>query len=493
MKGNAGALYGNAAIGGVINVVTRKSLGEPKAYGSFSAGSYRTTGAFAGYGGTVDDISFDLNLGRNRSAGFSAMNTAQKTYANPDKDSHQNDYASARFEKRISPDIQIGGRLNHSVQDVGYDSGYSWQDVPADTHRFKKTNESASGYVNQALSADWQSKLTVARSEYTYEDTRNGAAWPSNGYTNSLFKGSQNALSWNNSYQVRPETKAVFGADVSEDKFIGTGSQLAYALSRRNRGLYAGLNNHIGRMNLAINVRHERYHLQQENSTTKADYEANTGLVGLGYQVTPAWRLTGTFSSGFSAPTADALSSNPNIRPERHQSQEAGAVYQVRDALLRMVYFKSKATDAIIYDNNYTYINGNIDNEGLEFSGRANVDGFSIKSSVTLQDPRDVTQNLPQARRAKRYGSLDISRSLLGYEAGVKVYAAGARPDSNFNPGVSLPGYAVWSFYASRKIDDHWIARVRLENAFDKQYQLAYGYNTPGRGLYVTLQYSPKQ
>jgi outer membrane cobalamin receptor len=33
---------------------------------------------------------------------------------------------------------------------------------------------------------------------------------------------------------------------------------------------------------------------------------------------------------------------------------------------------------------------------------------------------------------------------------------------------------------------------VKLENAFDRQYQLASGYNTPGRGIYATLQYQPK-
>ena len=99
----------------------------------------------------------------------------------------------------------------------------------------------------------------------------------------------------------------------------------------------------------------------------------------------------------------------------------------------------------------------------------------------------EVTQKSME-RRAKNYGSLDISRSLGLYEAGVRLYASGERPDSL----RTLAGYSLWSFYASRKIDDNWTARLRLENAFDKQYQLAYGYNTPGRGLFATLQYSPK-
>jgi vitamin B12 transporter len=74
---------------------------------------------------------------------------------------------------------------------------------------------------------------------------------------------------------------------------------------------------------------------------------------------------------------------------------------------------------------------------------------------------------------------------------GSRLYATGSRRDSNFTT-TQLSGYSTVAFYVSRKIDNEWTARVKLENAFDREYQLAYGYNTPGRGIYVTLQYHPK-
>jgi vitamin B12 transporter len=229
---------------------------------------------------------------------------------------------------------------------------------------------------------------------------------------------------------------------------------------------------------------------QKESSTAGGNYTANTGLLGLGYQLDSFWILTGTVSSGFSAPTMHAVSSNANIKPEHHHSQEVGATYQVDDMLMRVVYFQSQAKDAIIYNNAFRYINSDIDNKGWELTARAKVQGYSIKSSVTLQDPRDVGQNLSQARRAKAYGSLDVSKMLAGYELGSRLYATGSRRDSNFTT-TQLPGYSTVAFYVSRKIDSEWTARVKLENAFDREYQLAYGYNTPGRGIYATLQYQP--
>jgi vitamin B12 transporter len=55
-----------------------------------------------------------------------------------------------------------------------------------------------------------------------------------------------------------------------------------------------------------------------------------------------------------------------------------------------------------------------------------------------------------------------------------------------------LAGYGLLSIYASKQLTDQWIARVRIDNVQNKAYQLAYGFNTPGRTLMATLQYSPK-
>ncbi|BDU55089.1 TonB-dependent receptor [Limnohabitans sp. TEGF004] len=493
LKGNVSALYGNGAIGGVINIITRENKGVPKAYGSASLGSYNTHKASAGYGGTVEDVNFDLNVGQDKSAGFSAVNTTQKTLANPDVDGYKNQYAGAKFEKRISTDTKIGVRLNYNLSNVDYDNGNSFSNTPTDVHKFKRTTESVSGYVRQVVNSDWVSNLNLAHSEYKYDDTLNGAPWPSSTWTNSYFQGRQNALSWNNTYQLQAQTKAVFGADLNEDAFDAKGlnNAVAYVLNRRSQGYFAGATHQIDKLSIQANARRDVFQQQKENSAAGGNYTANTGLLGLGYQLDSFWSLTGTVSSGFSAPTVYAVNSNANIKPEHHHSQEVGTTYQVDDLLMRVLYFQSHAKDAIIYNNAYQYINSDIDNKGWELTARAKVQGYSIKSSVTLQAPRDVGQNLSQARRAKEYGSLDVSKILSGYELGTRLYAAGSRRDSNFT-STTLSGYSTLAFYVSRKIDNEWTARVKLDNAFDRQYQLAYGYNTPGRGIYATLQYQPK-
>jgi vitamin B12 transporter len=492
LKGNVGALYGNNAIGGVINVVTRANKLPPKLYGSASLGSYNTNKAFMGYGGSIDDISFDLNAGWENSDGFSSINALQKTLSNPDKDGYKKKFSSAKFEKKVTADTKLGIRFNYSSSDVDYDNGNSFSNAPADLHKLKITNESISTYVRQAVNPDWVSSLNLTYAEFKYDDSLNGAPWPTTGYTNSYFRGKQHVLNWSNTYQLSPHTQSVFGAEISQDKFDAIGSLDAYALERDALGYFLGANHQVDKLNFQVNVRRDEFHQLKKNTSTKGDYSATTGLLGMGYQLNPTWRLTATASTGFSAPTVYALSDNPNIRPENHRSQEVGATYQTQDALLRVVYFNSHAKDAIIYTNSWAYINGDIDNKGWEFTARTQVQGFSIKSSLTLQEPRDVAQNIPQARRAKEFGTLDVSRNFSGTEIGARLYAAGARRDDNSSNTKILPAYSTWNFFASRRMGSDWIARVKIENAFDKQYQLAYGYNTPGRGVYATLQYQPK-
>jgi len=492
LRGNASALYGESAIGGVIQVFTRQGRGEPKAYGSVSVGSYNTRGINAGYGGSVSGYSFDINAGKTQSDGFSAMNPAQKIGANPDRNGYETQSLAARVEKKVDADLSLGLRLSSRSSAVSYDdtSGVT------DTHLFKPKNDLMGATIRKAFNANWVSTLDASRSELSYEDSKNGIAYAAgdHSYKNGHFKGTQDALRWFNAYQVAPGSAASFGVEHSDEKFSAIGDY-AYDMSRKTTGLFAGLTQKLDRLTAQINVRRDDVKVEHADSWSANSNQTSktTGLLGLGYQLSPDWRVTATTSSGFRAPTASDVASNPLLKPETHQSNEVGAVYAVGDMLARLVYFSTSTHDAVAYDQNFNVLNiGETRNKGLEATLRGQWMGNSIKLNAVSQEPWSVSYNEPLARRARQYASIDVSRQVMTYDLGMKIYAAGQRKDSHYSPGVELAGYSTVAFYVGRKIDDNWTARVRLENAFDKSYQLAYGYNTPGRGLYATLQYSPK-
>ena len=489
LRGNASALYGDAAVGGVISVWTRQGKGEPAAYGSVTLGSRNTYGIHAGMGGTVNDLSFNVQGGRSGSDGFSAMNPSMNARVNPDNDGYSKEYVSAKLDKKVNADFNMGLRLQSTRAKADFDSGSSFSgDKPSDINVLKSHNDQAALYARKAITDHWVSALDFAHSSLGYENTKNGIL-----LNDGTLKGTQDALRWFNTVQARTQSSFIFGIDKSIDHYSASGSY-GYGMRREGMGYFAGLTEKMDRWTFQANARRDQIQLSRTDDygTVGSVQNINSGLLGLGYALTPSWRLTATVSTGFRAPTAYEVSTNTQVKSENYASKEVGVSYVAGDALARLVYFQTDTRDAIDYDKNYRAVNiGQTDNKGLEASLRSQWMGNNINVSMVNQDPRNVTLGMPQARRAKTYGSFDISRPLAGYDIGAKLYASGERKDSPYSSTL-LGGYAVWSFYASRKIDERWTARLRLENAFDKSYQLASGYNTPGRGLFATLQYSPR-
>lgn len=489
LRGNAGALYGEAAIGGVINVITRAGKGVPKAYGSATVGSRSTSELNAGYGGRIDDTSFDFNAGASGTKGFSAMNANANANVNPDRDAYRNQYGAAKFEQKINASTRIGMRVHSKSSVVDYDDDSG---VRTDTHQFQIKTDTVGAYVNKRLTDNLLTNFDVSASNYTYDVIKNGVQ-ASTGY----YQGNQNVLRWSNTYELSGATHLNFGLDQANEKYQ---QRANYDVKRDTTGYFSGLTTKIDRWTLQANMRRDALTVVQTSGGVAAnkDFAASTHLLGLGYQLTSDWRLTSSVSNGFRAPSASELfggSGNANLVPETHQAQEIGLVYSVDKALVRLVYFRTRTQNAIDYDanNNWNFSNiGDVRNNGYELTARAEVFGNSVKSSLVIQDPWNVTDNYLPGRRAKQYGTLDVSRWMFGHEVGAKLIASGERGNFNMPQSDMLAGYSTWTFYVSRKIDANWTGRLKLENAFNRNYELAGGYNTPGRGIFATLQYLPQ-
>ena len=134
LRGNASALYGDAAVGGVISITTRTGGGVPRAYGSVTLGSRNTREMLLGYAGESDGYKLNFNVGSAASDGFSAMNTQQKASANPDNDGSKNDFAAFRLDKKLGTDLSMGLRFKSSTSSSDYDD--SWG-VATDVDVFK--------------------------------------------------------------------------------------------------------------------------------------------------------------------------------------------------------------------------------------------------------------------------------------------------------------------------------------------------------------------
>jgi vitamin B12 transporter len=492
LRGNASALYGDAAVGGVISITTVTGKGKAHAYGSVGWGTSNTRQLQAGYAGVFEGVRLNLSLGQSASDGFSAIDSAKKASANPDKDGYTSNFFALNLDRNMDADTAVGLRVKFSSSADDYDDGFG---TSTEKNLLKRETQNLGAFVKRAWTQSWSSVLDFSVSQMRYEDSRNGVLYAAGdgSYKNGLSTGTQRELRWSNTLQALPATLLNFGLDYAQSSYKGEGDS-AYEMRKSGLGSYLGVIQSLDALTLQANVRNDQLTTEEPSAgnAAKNEQNINSSLLGLGYKLGGGWRINGTMSTGFRAPTAYEVAATPGLKSETYQSREVGLVFAQGTTYARAAYFEALTDDAIDTQDYVTYTNvGRTENKGLEASLRTQLWGNALALSVVSQDPKNLVTGKRLARRAQLYGNLSVSRVMAGVEWGAKVYAADDRKDSDYS-SIVLPGYAIASFYASKEIEPGWTLRVRIENAFDRKYELASGYNTPGAGALVTLQYQPK-
>ncbi len=487
LRGNASGLYGEAAVGGVLQIFTRQLGASTGAYLVGTAGSRKTGELNAGYAGQQGDVAYRVDLGREHTEGFSAMNPAQSANVNPDNDGVDRSRVAGKISKRISADLTLGAYLSSSRTDVDYDDSTG---TASDRNRIRREDSLLNVYAQGQINPVWNSRVDLSRGNLEMRDYLNDAPHRSN-FSAGLMQGQQSTLRWVNTYNAGAGSVLNFGFDAANESFSNDAILIGYEAKRQLRGYFAGLSQAWGRLSLQANLRHDAVDISQSDTAVAARWGTSSGLFGLGYRLSETWRLTGTVSTGFRAPSAGELANNIDLKPETHQSQEVGVAYAGAGHTFRAVAFDTRTSDAIYWQPvaPWTPVNiGKVRNQGLEVSGTTQWRDTNVRYALVTQDPWNESDNTRLARRARQYGSVDVWRTFGVTTAGVKLHASGDRLD-NAAPDRTLPGYSTLALYASQALDRDWTVRVKVENALDRPYQLAYGYNTPPFGMWVTLAY----
>jgi vitamin B12 transporter len=127
--------------------------------------------------------------------------------------------------------------------------------------------------------------------------------------------------------------------------------------------------------------------------------------------------------------------------------------------------------------------------DGAELIHHWQAGAWMLDNNLTLQDPRNQDADKQLVRRPKQKLDSVLERRFgERLQAGVEFIASAKRQDVG---NVTLPGYALVNLRASYALDATWRVGLRLENALDRDYELAHGYNTPGRAGYLEIVWQP--
>lgn len=487
VSGNVSALYGSSAIGGVVQVFTKDGGNHPPQF-SFSTeyGSYHTQTQQIGLNGALDasgDTTFDISLSRYKTDGFPALNPeAAYRYpdgslsVNPGPNGFLNTAESVSLKHRFSADWVAGVRFYNANGDASFDQAYG---APTDIHIEQSRVQLATVFVDGTLTDRWTTHLNIGQSSDHETNTLNGAF-------DSRFDTRTQQVTWQNEYRLADQHKLVFGYEYLGEQMDSSAFE---APVRHVHSAFAGYDGELGRNTFQVNVRHDQY----------SDFGgANSYYLGYGYRLTPELKAIASVSDAFRAPTFDDLYypnyGDPSLQPERSHSVEVALQYASdRFGVARGSLFQTRYSNLIeaVAGPDFLYYAANVGQakvQGLELSWRGKIASTDIRMSATLQNPVDETADQDLVRQARRFASLSASRSIAGWRVGGDWVVSGARMDSD---GSTLGGYGVVGLFARYDITRHWYVQVRGENLFDKHYELASGYNTPGRSGYLSVGYQP--
>lgn len=486
LRGNASALYGNAANGGVIHILTRKEQGVSAQVGFGDRGSQTLN---FGLATSIDRTHISLRAGQDRSAKMSTMRINQRPKANPDNDQTISDTLSIGLEHKVTNDHRL--KLNVSVENAKsqYDDDNFGFGDPADKYLLDRKTEMMQLSLISELTSKWTSKLSITHTSQNLEDRKNGALRTAD-YDFGLAKSTQNGLRWSNDYQLTPASKLVFGIDYSQENFKSDAVISGYNTRKTDLGYFSGLSYERNALSLQANYRHDRLNtLNRRFQTTLKDTEDSV-LLGMGYQVNTQWRIVANAATGFRAPAVgERAASSINLKNESFRGHELGVTYRQGSTKGKLTYFNSEMRDLIAYNKESKLVNLEAENSGYEATAETTVGSTLLNARWTEQNPKNLDTGKQLARRAKRLVSIEVVQPFGQHRLGINASYQGQRRDSDFTE-QQLDSYTVLSLNGSYQLSRKWRLICRIENVLNKDYQLAYGYNTPGRSAFVSLNYS---
>lgn len=479
VRGPRSSLYGSEAVGGVLQLFTRRGGGPLSADFGISGGSYGTLQGQASVQGGGEHAWFSLQGSAQSIDGFNACNGSSIEFAGcfteePDDDAYKYNSIAVRggYNSGTSaqPGTQIEGSFWRTASKVDYDGSF--------TNRSDITQQVAGVSLIQPFASG--ASVTV----------RAGRAWDiSDDLLDDAFMGDFETQRDTASVQVDVPVAhthlITLGLDYQNDNV--SGSTPYDVSSRSDTGLFAQYTGTTGAWRLEASARGD------DNQQFGQHF---TGSAAVGYQVTPSWGLVAQYGTAFRAPTFNELYypffGNPALDPETSGSAELAARGTAGALRWRVSLFDTQIRDLIGFDSNFAP--ANIDKAhivGTEVGGTLAMNGWNVDAGLTFLDPESAsgaTDGNQLPRRPKFTGHLDVERRIQKWTLGARLASEGSRFDDSGNTR-KLDGFTLLGLRAEYRLASTWRVQARVENVFDTQYETVAFYNQPGRAAYLMLRY----
>jgi vitamin B12 transporter len=493
LRGPAAAVYGSDAVGGVIQLFTRRGEEGVRPYAGIGFGSNGLRKIEGGVSGKSGLFDYSFGVAHEESKGYNLQpvekrNVVKDGFTNPDRDGYHSTSGNVKLGLQITPDQRIEATLLTSDTTAAYDPSVAYKTKLPILFREDESNNTLRT-AGLTWSARWNdvysTRVQVTDSQSVYKTQ------PSFYRTETNLRG----YLFQNEFRFGPHlVSATF--ERREDALENAPTTSAKLLSRDRSqdAISLGYGFVQGPHSLQLHVRHDK------------DSEfggKTTGSAAYGYAITPALRFTASAGTAFRVPTLYQRFSEyglPTLKPESSRNAELGLQYSDGGTQAGIVVYKNRVRNLIVFDGSATGCASSFGcysstararYQGVTLSGSQRLGDVTLRGSVDFQDPRDEATHNLLARRAQRHATLGADWRVAGWTLGAEVQTSGRRYDDAAN-AVRLGGYTLLNLSASTKITRDLNLVARVDNVGNKDYQFARLYANAGRTAYVGLKWTPQ-
>ena len=467
IKGPQSTLYGSEAMAGVVNIITKKGAGKLKTDLSVEGGSFATVKTAGSVSGGTDRTNYRLSATYFDTDGIPIAKNGSLPNGNTNKS------VSAKLGANPTDNSSVELNLRYGTDKTQLDN-YTFGVGPVDTLNYSQNHENYLVAVTGKIFPfeKYEQSLTLS-----YLRDNLNATDPVTAYNNYRINATTELLDWQHTLDLHPLTITGGGAY----RYESANSEGAFDQSIDNKAFYLNAKLDLIDDTLILNAG-----LRYDDHSIFGN--ALTYRTGVLYYLKPLeMRFKANLGSGFRAPSLNELYypyyGNLNLKPEKSIGYDVGVEKDLFDKklVLGATWFWQRYRDLIQTDpNTFTAVNiGNALTDGIEIKATAlPIDNLKLNAGYTYLNAVDKDTGAFLSLRPRNKFTSSIEYILAKLTVIGEYQYVSKRFDSSLNQDISP--YATVNLKGSYLLCKNLSLFVRIDNLFNKSYEEAAGYGTPG-------------
>jgi vitamin B12 transporter len=479
LRGPQSTLWGSNAIGGVVNIITKRGDGPPSGYVYTEDGSYNTFREGAGVSGGNKTVNYSLSLSQQDSQGFPTVDSRF-----PDR--QDNGYGITTVADKIGWNISDAlsidfiGRYQQSNVGI-YNSGGS---AGVDPNSQLRNHEAFLGVQPHLalLDGKWMQTYNLSYTYYDRDDNYTGSP--------SHLNGGLARLDWQNDFHLTDTNTLTAGITEGRENIDELG--VVQRTNETSAGYLQDAMSFWKQLYLTAGGRYDSFQVGGDDLTYRF-----TGA----YIFPTHTTLRGSYGTGFKAPSLSDLYSpygSPTLKSEKSYGWDAGVEQSVLNDRVdaSATYFSNQFTDLLDY-NTITNMEDNIGHaraQGVELSLNTHpTDQLTVGVNYTYTSTKDLDTGGPLLRRPPNAVSAQATWQYCRKgQVTVGANYESSREDIDpvtFND-TRTPGYVVFNLASSYQLTEHAMLTLRIDNALNEHYQEVDGYQEPDFSIFGGVKFT---